>query len=62
MLPEENNAGNNQIAEGLMQMIIEMRQEAKLNKNWEVADSIRNHLAALGITIKDTKEGAIWEM
>jgi cysteinyl-tRNA synthetase len=62
MLSEESNAGNNQITEGLMQMIIEMRQEAKLNKNWAVADSIRNHLAALGITIKDTKEGAVWEM
>jgi len=62
LLPEENSAGNNAITEGLMQMIIEMRQDAKLNKNWAVADAIRNHLAALGITIKDTKEGAVWEM
>jgi cysteinyl-tRNA synthetase len=62
LLPEDNNAGNNEITEGLMQMIMEMRQDAKTNKNWAVADSIRNHLAALGITIKDTKEGAVWEM
>jgi len=61
LLPEENT-GNNDITEGLMKMIIEMRHEAKLNKNWAVADAIRNHLAALGITIKDTKEGAVWEM
>jgi cysteinyl-tRNA synthetase len=62
MLPEEKNSGNNEIVEGLMNMIMEMRQEAKLNKNWAVADAIRNHLAALGITIKDTKEGALWEL
>jgi cysteinyl-tRNA synthetase len=62
MLPEVSSAGNNEIVEGLMNMIMEMRHDAKLNKNWAVADSIRNHLTALGITIKDTKEGAVWEM
>ena len=62
IIPEETNAGNNEITEGLMQLIVEMRQDAKLNKNWAVADAIRNHLTALGITIKDTKEGAVWEM
>jgi cysteinyl-tRNA synthetase len=62
LLPEGSSAGNNEIVDGLMKMIIEMRQEAKLNKNWATADTIRNHLTALGITIKDTKEGAVWEM
>jgi cysteinyl-tRNA synthetase len=62
LLPEETSTGNNEITEGLMQLIIEMRQEAKLNKHWAVADAIRGHLSALGITIKDTKEGAVWEM
>ena len=62
LLPEGNCAGNSEIVEELMNMIVEMRQEAKLNKNWAAADAIRNHLAALGITIKDTKEGAVWEM
>jgi len=62
LLPEDNRAENNEITEGLMKMILEIRNDAKLNKNWTIADSIRNHLAVLGITIKDTKEGAIWEM
>ncbi|MCL2290746.1 MAG: cysteine--tRNA ligase [Bacteroidetes bacterium] len=62
LLPEENSANNNEIVDGLMKMIVEIRQEAKLNKNWAVADAIRNHLTVLGITIKDTKEGAVWEM
>jgi cysteinyl-tRNA synthetase len=62
LLPEEKSAGNNEITDGLMKMIIEMRNDAKINKNWAVADAIRNHLAALGITIKDTKEGAVWDL
>jgi len=62
MLPEESSNDNNQITEGLMTMIMEMRQDAKLNKNWAVADAIRNQLTELGITIKDTKEGVVWEM
>jgi cysteinyl-tRNA synthetase len=62
LLPEENSASSNEITEKLMNMIIEMRNEAKLNKNWAVADAIRNHLTAIGITIKDTKEGAVWEI
>jgi len=62
MLPEEKVNENNQITEGLMTMIMEMRQDAKLNKNWAVADAIRNKLSELGITIKDTKEGVVWEM
>jgi cysteinyl-tRNA synthetase len=61
LLPDDNNEGNSEITEGLMDLIIEIRREAKLNKNWAVADTIRNQLAALGISIKDTKEGAVWE-
>jgi cysteinyl-tRNA synthetase len=61
LLPEENNIGNKEVVEVLMNMIIEIRHEAKRNKNWAVADYIRNHLAELGITINDTKEGAVWK-
>ncbi|MDR0207128.1 MAG: cysteine--tRNA ligase [Bacteroidales bacterium] len=61
LLPDANNGGNSEITDGLMDLIIEIRQEAKLNKNWAIADTIRNQLAALGITVKDTKDGAIWE-
>jgi len=62
MLPEENSNDNNKTTEGLIKLIMEMRQDAKLNKNWAVADAIRNQLTELGITIKDTKEGVVWEV
>jgi len=62
LISETTNTGGNEILGGLMNLIMEIRQEAKINKNWAVADAIRNHLTNLGITIKDTKEGVVWEM
>ena len=37
--------------------LIDERQEARKNKDWETADKIRNELESKGIRIKDTKEG-----
>ena len=45
---------------GLMDMVIEERAKAKAAKDWAVSDSIRDHLKALGIVVKDTKDGAEW--
>jgi cysteinyl-tRNA synthetase len=36
--------------------------EAKADKNWATADKIRNELNALGVEIKDTKEGFEWNL
>ena len=46
--------------EGIMQLIIELRQEARTNKDWGTADKIRDTLAAQKIIIKDGKEGTTW--
>ncbi|MCL2562164.1 MAG: cysteine--tRNA ligase [Rikenellaceae bacterium] len=46
----------------LVGMLLEMRTEAKARKDWAASDSIRDRLAALGITIKDTKDGAEWSL
>jgi len=35
--------------------LIKEREQARLEKNWELADKIRNQLEARGITIKDNK-------
>jgi len=47
--------------DGLMQLIIELRQEAKAQKNFATADKIRDGLAAANIKLKDSKEGTTWE-
>jgi len=61
-MKRENAENNNQdLVEQLMQLILQIRQQAKTDKNWEIADAIRQQLNTIGITVKDTKEGATWE-
>lgn len=42
---------------GVIEMLIEMRKQARDNKNWAMSDQIRDQLLALGIQLKDGKEG-----
>ena len=44
----------------VMDLVIELRQQARANKDWPTSDKIRDMLAAAGITIKDGKEGTSW--
>ena len=55
----EEGSGQKVIA-GLMEMVLEERAEAKANKDWPRSDAIRDKLKELGITVKDTKNGAEW--
>ncbi len=43
-------------------LLLELRTDAKTNKDWATADKIRNDLNALGFVIKDTAEGAEWKL
>ena len=54
---ESSNSGLN----SLMKLILEIRSSAKENKNWAMADQIRNGLSKLNIKIKDTKDGSSWD-
>ena len=56
------NSGMGESLDGAMQLIIELRQEARANKDWATADKIRDSLAAQNIVIKDGKEGTTWNM
>ncbi len=51
-----NNVNSNKL-EGVIEMLIEMRNEARANKNWALSDEIRDRLAGLGIQLKDGKKG-----
>ena len=41
---------------------IERRSQAKKEKNFELADAIRNELLEKGVEIKDTREGVKWQL
>ena len=40
-----------------LQALIDARTKARAEKNWAEADRIRDQLAAMGITLKDTPQG-----
>jgi cysteinyl-tRNA synthetase len=64
-LRDETSAGagaDGKVVGGLMEMVLEERAQAKAAKDWPRSDSIRDHLKALGITVKDTKNGPEWTL
>jgi cysteinyl-tRNA synthetase len=48
--------------EGVVHMLINMRNEARANKNWQLSDDIRDQLLAIGIQLKDGKEGTTFSI
>ena len=61
-LRDEAAGDNTALVDGLMQMILDVRATAKANKDWATSDKIRDNLNALGVTVKDGKDGATWEI
>lgn len=43
-------------------LLLQIRSEAKAKKDWATSDLIRNRMAALGFTVKDTKDGVEWSL
>lgn len=54
--------GVGQKLDGLMDLIIDIRKDARENKNWPVSDKIRDKLQEVEIQLKDGKEGTTWSM
>ncbi len=52
-------ASNDSKLDGVMQMLISMRMAAKKNKDYAASDAIRNDLSAMGILLKDEKDGTV---
>ena len=61
LLKEEETSHNEELVKYIEEMILK-RTEAKKNKNFELADSIRNELLSKGIVLKDTREGTTFEV
>ena len=57
---EEAEDGDN-LTSDLMELIIEIRQQARKEKNWAVADRIRARLGELGIVLEDSPQGVKWK-
>lgn len=59
---EADTAGNLKPFEGAVDLLMEIRKNAKANKDWATSDLIRNKLSELGFDVKDTKNGVEWSL
>lgn len=48
--------------EDAVDLLLQIRKEAKSNKDWATSDRIRDALAAIGFVVKDTKDGWEWSL
>ncbi len=53
-------AAKDDLSEKLMQLLIKLRQQARKEKNFAIADGIRNGLTEIGVTLEDRADGTIW--
>lgn len=59
---DEASNGNNDKLDGTVQLLIKMRNQARADKNWALSDQIRDELAAIGIQLKDGKDGTEYSL
>jgi cysteinyl-tRNA synthetase len=62
LVNEEKENSENSISGDLIDMLLNIRMEAKANKNFELSDKIRNQLAEKGVVVRDKKDGFEWEI
>ena len=60
-LKDEKGNDQREIVDGLMQLILSIRQKSRETKDWGTSDQIRDTLQKLHILVKDGKEGSSWE-
>jgi cysteinyl-tRNA synthetase len=59
---EKSSEGDEKLTSELINIIINLRQDAKNKREFEVSDKIRQELTKIGILIKDKKDGLTdWE-
>jgi len=65
ILPEEHGGTQTtsvELTDGLVQLLIEMRANARKNKDYASSDRIRNRLQELGVLLEDGKDGTIYKL
>ncbi len=62
-LENKNDSGrDSEKLSGVVELLIQLRNEARANKDFGTSDKIRDQLAALGIQLKDSKEGTTFNV
>ena len=61
-LMNEDSQNNSEKITGVIDLLIKLRKEARENKDWALSDQIRDELIALGIQLKDGREGTTFSI
>lgn len=57
---ESGSDSTNQVLDKVMHLVIDLRAQARNNKDWGTSDKIRDGLKDAGVQLKDSKEGTTW--
>ena len=57
---KEEDGNTDELIDGIVNVLIRMRKDARTNKDWAMSDKIRNELIEAGIQLKDSKDGTTW--
>lgn len=56
-----HSANDDTLTDELMRLLIDLRKQARTEKNYAMADQIRNQLNEIGVVLEDTKQGTTWK-
>jgi cysteinyl-tRNA synthetase len=57
---EKKGGADDELTAGLMELVISLRASLRAEKNWALADKIRDSLNELKLTLEDRPDGTIW--
>ena len=61
-LQDDANKQNSGKIDGVVSLLIKLRKEARENRDWALSDQIRDELLAMGIQLKDGREGTSYTL
>ena len=61
-LQKDQDTKGNDLTNEVMDIILQLRRNAKDNKDWTTADLIRDELKKLNIEVRDASDGSSWEV
>src|SRR5262249_48606354 len=59
-LPKKAGGGDDRFSGELMDLVLELRAEARATKNWPMSDKIRDRLKAFKVVVEDRPDGVTW--
>jgi cysteinyl-tRNA synthetase len=62
LVPDGKGAGDQELTGELIKLLLQMRIDARKNKDFDMADRIRDEMTRLGVEVMDTKDGFEWKL